>query len=293
MQKARRHTAKGAPTACRRMVSGTISLPCSGCFSPFPHGTGTLSVSREYLALPDGPGGFTQGYSCPALLRMPLPITCLRVRDCHPLRPNFPDRSASHVSRTNAVLQPRTCLDTTGLGSSPFARHYWGNHCYFLFLQVLRCFSSLRSPPRTQKSGDSLKEAGLSHSETRGSGAVCASPRIFAAYHVLHRLREPRHPPCALHYFIALWTVHAPQDTQPKKERKGSQGAQARSCDANPPPTRREERRSRFLCFLLLSHHVIDRGGEYGPDSAGTKETPRGGEYRNRTDDLLHAMQAL
>ena len=36
--------------------------------------------------------------------------------------------------------------DTAGLGSSPFARRYWGNRCYFLFLQVLRCFSSLRSP---------------------------------------------------------------------------------------------------------------------------------------------------
>ena len=33
-----------------------------------------------------------------------------------------------------------------GLGSSPFARHYWGNHCYSLLLEVLRCFSSLRSP---------------------------------------------------------------------------------------------------------------------------------------------------
>ena len=54
------------------MGSGTISLPSSGCFSPFPHGTRTLSVSREYLALPDGPGGFTQDYSCPALLRIPL-----------------------------------------------------------------------------------------------------------------------------------------------------------------------------------------------------------------------------
>ena len=71
------HYAKGtpshlrAPTACRRTVSGSFSLPCSGCFSPFPHGTGSLSVSREYLALPDGPGGFTQGSSCPALLRIP------------------------------------------------------------------------------------------------------------------------------------------------------------------------------------------------------------------------------
>ena len=37
--------------------------------------------------------------------------------------------------------------DTAGLGSSPFARRYWGNRCYFLFLRVLRCFSSPRSPP--------------------------------------------------------------------------------------------------------------------------------------------------
>ena len=42
---------------------------------------------------------------------------------------------------------PGTCLNTAGLGSSPFARRYWGNRCYFPFLQVLRCFSSLRSLP--------------------------------------------------------------------------------------------------------------------------------------------------
>ena len=42
-------------------------------------------------------------------------------------------------------LLPRTCLDTPGLGYSPFARHYSGNRCFFLLLQVLRCFSSLRS----------------------------------------------------------------------------------------------------------------------------------------------------
>ena len=56
MQKARRHCKKAAPTACRRMVSGSLSLFSSKCFSPFPHGTGSLSVSWEYLALPDGPG---------------------------------------------------------------------------------------------------------------------------------------------------------------------------------------------------------------------------------------------
>jgi hypothetical protein len=71
MQKARRHPAKGGtPTDCKRMVSGTISLLCSRCFSPFPHGTSSLSVSQEYLALPDGPGRFTQDFTCPALLRI-------------------------------------------------------------------------------------------------------------------------------------------------------------------------------------------------------------------------------
>ena len=72
MQKARRHHAIGAtPTACKRTVSGTISPSCSEYFSPFPHGTGPLSVSQEYLALPDGAGSFRQDFTGPALLRIP------------------------------------------------------------------------------------------------------------------------------------------------------------------------------------------------------------------------------
>ena len=71
MQKARRHPTKGAPTACGRTVSGSISLRCPRCFSPFPHGTCALSVSRECLALADGAAGFGQGSSDPALLRVP------------------------------------------------------------------------------------------------------------------------------------------------------------------------------------------------------------------------------
>src|SRR5690606_9001441 len=43
------------------------------------------------------------------------------------------------------VLQPRLCRNINGLGSSAFARHYLRNHCYFLLLWVLRCFSSPRS----------------------------------------------------------------------------------------------------------------------------------------------------
>ena len=61
MQKARRHHVNVAPTACRRTVSGSLSLPYSRFFSPFPHGTSSLSVSQEYLALPDGPGWIHTG----------------------------------------------------------------------------------------------------------------------------------------------------------------------------------------------------------------------------------------
>ena len=85
MQKARRHCIAAAPTACRHTVSGTISLPCLGCFSPFPYGTGSLSVSEEYLALPDGAGRFKQDFSGPALLRIPLVPFFVRLRDCHAL----------------------------------------------------------------------------------------------------------------------------------------------------------------------------------------------------------------
>src|SRR5213075_3511128 len=62
------------PTACRHTVSGTISLPSTGFFSPFPHGTGSLSVRREYLALRNGLRRFPQGFTCPAVLRCPLRV---------------------------------------------------------------------------------------------------------------------------------------------------------------------------------------------------------------------------
>ena len=71
------HSTKGTPshmqayalTACRSMVSDSISLPIQGSFSPFPHGTYSLSVAISYLALEGGPPGFQQDFSCPTVLR--------------------------------------------------------------------------------------------------------------------------------------------------------------------------------------------------------------------------------
>ena len=43
-----------------------------------------------------------------------------------------------------------------------------------------------------------LLKTSLVDSEIPGSQPVCGSPRLIAAYHVLHRLPSPRHPPYAL-----------------------------------------------------------------------------------------------
>ena len=66
----------------------------------------------------------------------------------------------------------------------------------FLFLRVLRCFSS----PGLLLSVTCLQHAGLPHSEICTSKTICVSVQLIAAYHVFHRCCEPRHPPIALNY---------------------------------------------------------------------------------------------
>ena len=43
-----------------------------------------------------------------------------------------------------------------------------------------------------------INRGGFPHSEISGSTPVCGSPKLIAAYRVLHRLLAPRHPPYAL-----------------------------------------------------------------------------------------------
>ncbi len=184
------------------MVSGTISLFLSKCFSPFPHGTGSLSVSQEYLALPDGPGRFAQDYSCPALLRIPLCHLMLRIRGYHPLWHSFPGDSPHTQCTTARSYNPNDALPQRWFGLFPGRSPLLGESLiYFLFLGVLRCFSSPGSPHRLAVI-PAYCAGGLSHSEIRGSRVICTLPRLIAAYHVLRRLHEPRHPPCALNYFL-------------------------------------------------------------------------------------------
>ena len=114
----------GALAACEHLVSDSVSLPSQGFFSPFPHGTGSLSVVGEYLALEDGPPGFPRGSTCLAVLRYRLRRFRFRVRGCHPLWRSFP--ASFPCLLANRVWRPcnpgRT--NPAGLGSSPFARRY-------------------------------------------------------------------------------------------------------------------------------------------------------------------------
>ena len=90
-----------------------------------------------------GPPDFHQGFSCLDVLRIPLALFRFRIRGFHPLWLVFPEPFfylPSHLLRSITPMDK-----STGLGSFPFARRYLGNRCFFLFLWVLRCFSSPRS----------------------------------------------------------------------------------------------------------------------------------------------------
>ena len=149
LQKVRGSSINQCSTACKHRVSGSLSLPSRGSFhlsftvlcaighwvvfsltewSPliptrFPVSRGTLDpagwIGTSGTGLSPSPAGFPKTF----LLSRSIP---------------------------SAVRTPR-CTHH-GLGSSVFARRYSRNRCFFLFLRLLRCFSSPGSLPYTMDS---------------------------------------------------------------------------------------------------------------------------------------------
>ena len=165
-----------------------------GCFSPFPHGTGSLSVRNEYLALRNGLRGFKQGFSCPALLRYLLRVWIVFVYA--PVTPyGSPFQRIRLTTRLVTLLvqalQPPLHLNASGLGSSEFARHYYRNRCFFLFLEVLRWFTSLRSlVPNYVFIGTYLRFTQVGF-PIRKSPDIIACVRLPEAYRSLPRPSSP------------------------------------------------------------------------------------------------------
>ena len=183
------------------MVSGTISLLFPRYFSPFPHGTGSLSVAKEYLALEGGPPRFSRGSTCPDLLRNGL--GCFGFSRTG-LSPTLAGRSSaiqltlrSHVDRPTTPLRPKRQRFRLFRFRSPLLPE-----SLLISLPPATEMFHFAGFPRTglwiRPAVPWLYHGGLPHSEIPGSRLVCSSPRLIAAYHVLHRLLAPRHPPCAL-----------------------------------------------------------------------------------------------
>ena len=152
--------------------------------------------------MPDGPGGFAQDSSCPALLRIPLGLESLHIRGFHPLWPFFPERSVHDASAVAWSYYPDAALLQRRFGLFPGRSPLLGESLLFSLPRGTKMFQFPRFASSHNMMMTVLQTAGLSHSEIRGSKVICTLPRLIAAYHVLHRLREPRHPPYALSYFL-------------------------------------------------------------------------------------------
>ena len=166
------HSSKGTPSPppARRLRLSSDGLkahgfrnsftPLPGYFSPFPHGTRALSVTRKYSALPGGPGRFTRDFTGPALLgnsttslqhvvygtltHSGRPLACRSTtpqvshsstgRQTHEARPTTPTtQPLPGITRHRFRLNPLSLATTHGIT------------CCFLFLRVMRCFTSPRS----------------------------------------------------------------------------------------------------------------------------------------------------
>ena len=198
MQKARRHIC--APTACRRTVSGTVSFLLFEVLFTFPSrywSTIGLGSSLPYRMVP---------VDSRRIPRVPHTQDTTMLPSCFEYRTVTVSSQPSRLffyksSATPWFYNPIHAVYMNGLGSSSFARHYWGNHCYFLFLQDTKMFrfhvSSLNwmmiSLPGYRV---------VSHSEILGIGAYLNLPVTYRS------LSRPfiapechRHPPCPPSYF--------------------------------------------------------------------------------------------
>lgn len=157
----------------------------------------------------------------------------LRLRGHCPLRRAFPCASAGCGGALAATAPPLSLAATRGIDVSFSSCGYLDGSVRRVPLRALFGSGAHAGPAA----------GGLPHSETRGSKAGCASPRIIAASRVLPRLPAPRHPPCALHGLP--W---APAGGPARLAARPSL-----SIAANRPLRPCSKRASRFSCAACLS----------------------------------------
>jgi hypothetical protein len=140
-------------------------------------------------------------------------------------------------------------------------------------------FPALPSAPYGFRCGYSgMTQSGFPHSEIPGSKPACGSPRLIAACHVLHRLLAPRHSPYALSSLTKFsFPLHC---VCVVKELPIAEYSVVKEFVA---PTTQRQNATPSGRSLSSTHDPRRRRGRGNA----------GGEYRDRTGDLLVANQAL
>ena len=172
--------AYGALSACKLTVSGSISLPSRGSF----HLSLTVLFAIGHMVVfsltgwsPCLPSGFLVSRRTPDSAKPPLDFAYGIVTLF-----DLPFKTVRLSFRVPCCGPYPESISTPGLGCSDFARHYFRNRFYFLFLRVLRCFSSPGSPriPMCSEYGNTTLLVLSSLIRTSADLKMFAPPRSFS-----------------------------------------------------------------------------------------------------------------
>ena len=190
-----------------------------------------------------------------------------------PIAPRNPDWTCVH----SVWAVPRSLATTSGIADC------------FLFLRVLRCFTSPGLPPATMNSSqveEVLPSTGFPIRTSTDQSLVSGSPWLFAATHVLHRLLKPRHPPHALSSLVTL-DSSLPSSRSDGNRVKAEVQALRRHWISRPRCF------DAFLPFVFGCQRARRSARRcVPPGTRGSRNEP-GGADRNRTDDIQLAKLAL
>ena len=146
-----------------------------------------------------GPPDFPRDSSCPAVLWIQPDYDPFQIRGSHTLWPAFPCRSFKNrfslkLSVTPKILLPSVWPPPLSLATTRGISFDFSSSGY-LDVSVPRVPHVHLCVQCTLRDSSSRV---FPHSYISGSKLICSSPKLIAAYHVLHRLLMPRHSPCAL-----------------------------------------------------------------------------------------------
>ena len=175
-----------------------------GFFSPFPHGTGSLSVRSLCLALRDGPRRFRQSFTCSALLRYRLRVQIVFAYAPITLYGASSQRASANDWIGNSTVAGPTTPDrpkSTWFGLLRFRSPLLSQSRFLSFpsgTEMVHFPEFAHTRLWIHRAVRRFYQRGFPHSDIPELKPACGSSRLIAACHVLHRHLLPRHPPCAL-----------------------------------------------------------------------------------------------